>query len=132
MRKTAFAIAVAVALGFAATSVRAADSDAYGLDDYTLDTAKDLYDICTVPPSHPDYEVAKAFCVGYFEGGIHLHDALAAADDFPRIACAPDSATRKEVVEGFIEFAKANPQYYAEPAMDVVFRAVVNKWPCDK
>lgn len=126
------AIAVAVAFGFAATSVRAADPDMYGLDDYALDSAKDLYDICTVPPSHPDSQVAKAFCVGYFEGGLHLHDVLAAADDFPPIACPPDTATRKEVVAVFVEFANANPKYHAEPAMDAVFRAVVNKWPCEK
>jgi len=132
MRKTAFAIAVAVAWGFATTSVQAASSDAYGLDDYQLDSAKDLYDVCTVPPSNPDHAVAKAFCVGYFEGGIHLHDALAAADDFPKIACAPDTTTRKELVEVFVEFAKANPQYHNEPAMDAVFRAVVSKWPCGK
>lgn len=132
MRKSAFAIAVAVALGFATTGVHAADSAAYGLDDYELDTAKDLYDVCTVPPSHPDHAVARAFCVGYFEGGIHLHDALAAADDFPEIACAPDTTTRAEVVEVFVEYARANPQYNGERAMDTVFRAVVNKWPCDK
>ncbi len=132
MRKTALAVAVAVVLGFATTSVQAADSDTYGLDDYKLDSAKDLYDVCTVPPSHKDHAVAKAFCVGYFEGGIHLHDVLAEADDFPNIACAPDTTTRAEVVEVFVEYAKANPQYYAERPMDAVFRALVNKWPCSK
>ena len=131
MRNTAFAMAVAVALGFGATSTQAAGSDGYGLDDYELGTAKDLYDVCTVPPGHADHAVAKAFCVGYFEGGIHLHDALAAAQDFPRIACAPDNASRKELVEVFVAYAKANPQYFSEAPMDVVFRAIVNKWPCD-
>lgn len=131
MRKTAFAIAVAVGLGFAAAGVQAAESDAYGLDDYQLDTAKDLYDVCTVPPGHPDHAVAKAFCVGYFEGGLHLHDALAADDDFPKIACPPDTTTRKELVNVFVEYARANPRYHAEPAMDLVFRSIVNEWPCD-
>lgn len=131
MRKTAFAIAVAVGLGFATTDVQAADSDAYGLDDYQLDTAKDLYDVCTVSPSHADHAVAKAFCVGYFEGGLHLHDALAAGEDFANIACVPDTTKRKELVDVFVKYAEANPQYHAEPAMDVVFRAIVNKWPCD-
>lgn len=124
------AIAVALALGFAATNAPAANIDAYGLDDYQLDSAKDLYDVCTVPPSHPDHAVAKAFCVGYFEGGMHLHDVLAEADDFPEIACPPDTTTRAEIVEVFIEYARSNPQYHAERPMDSVFRALVNKWPC--
>jgi len=130
MRKTVLAIAVAVGLGLMAADARAADSEMYGLDDYELDSAKDLYDICTVPASNADHAVAKAFCVGYFEGGIHLHDVLAAADDFPAIACAPDTTTRKEVVDVFVAYAKANPQYHDERAMDTVFRAIVNKWPC--
>ncbi len=132
MRKTAFAIAVAVTLGFATTGVQAADPDGYGLDDYELKTAKDLYDVCTVPRSHEDHNVAKAFCVGYFEGGIHFHDALDKANDFPSISCAPDTTPRQEVVETFVVFARANPQYHSEAPMDVVFRAIVNKWPCGK
>lgn len=130
MRKLASAIAVAAGLGFATTGAQAADSAKYGLDDYTLNSAKDLYDLCTLPASHPDHAVAQAFCVGFFEGGIRLHDTLAKADDFPEIACAPDTATRKEVVDVFVAFAKANPQYHSEAPMDAVFRAVVNKWPC--
>lgn len=130
MKKAAGAIAFAVVLGFSAEGVHAASSDGYGLDDYQLDSAKDLYDVCTVPPSHSDHAVAKAFCVGYFEGGIHLHDALAADEDFPMIACPPDSTTRKEMVEVFVKYIKANPQYHAELPMDAVFRAVVNRWPC--
>lgn len=129
MKKTA--VAVAVVLGFAATGAQATSIDVYELDDYKLTSAKDLYDVCTVPPSHEDHAVAKAFCVGFFEGGIHLHDALAAANDFPAIACAPDTTPRSELVDVFVAYAKANPQYQGEPPMDTVFRAIVNKWPCD-
>jgi hypothetical protein len=132
MRKAALALSLAVAVGFAATGAKSTGPDIYDLDDYQLDSAKDLFDVCTVPPNHPDHALAKAFCVGYFEGGIHLHDALAKADDFPRIACAPDTTTRKELVDVFVAYAKANPQYHSEAPMDAVFRAVVNKWPCDK
>lgn len=127
-----FAIVFSVVLGFLTIGSQAANPDKYGLDDYELDTAKDLYDVCTVPSSNADHNVAKAFCVGFFEGGIHLHDTLEVADDFAAIFCAPDDTSRKEVVDVFVAFAQANPQYHSEAPMDAVFRALVNKWPCDK
>jgi hypothetical protein len=105
-------------------------TDGYTLDDYQLDSSGDLLDICTVDKSNVQYWEARAFCLGYFTGGIHLHDALAASNDFPRIACAPEGTTRNEVVAAFVAYARAHPEYLNEQPMDTVFRAVNNKWPC--
>lgn len=113
-----------------APSIAWAQTDGYSLDDYQLRKSGDLLDICSLPPSDPQYPEARGFCLGYFAGGIQLHDALAASPDFPRIACASGNATRDDVVAVFVDYARAHPQYLDEPAMDTVFRAVVDKWPC--
>lgn len=131
MRKIAFAIAVAMILGTAASFAKAEESVTYGLDDYELDSARDLLDVCTVSPLHDDHDVAKAFCVGFFAGGLHFHDAVSGTPNFPRIACAPKTTTREEVVDTFVTYVRGHTQYLTEPPMQTVFRAVVNKWPCD-
>lgn len=107
-----------------------AQSDGYTLEDYQLTKSQDLLDICTLEESHPNYWEARGFCLGYFTGGIHLHDALAASADFPRIACAPANTTRNEVVAVFVAYAQAHPEHLEEKPMDTVFRAVNDAWPC--
>ncbi|MEA2079684.1 MAG: hypothetical protein U9P00_07480, partial [Pseudomonadota bacterium] len=42
-------------------------SDGYTLEDFSLGTAGDLENLCTLEQSHPDHVAAKAFCYGFFE-----------------------------------------------------------------
>lgn len=132
MKKIALAMAVAMVLGTVASFAEAKESITYGHDDYELDTARDLLDVCTVAPAHEDHDVARAFCFGFFAGGLHFHDAVGGTPDFPRIACAPETTTRSEVVDTFVTYVRGHTQYLTEPPMQTVFRAVVNKWPCGK
>ena len=122
---------VMLALGVVLAPLAAwAQTDGYTLDDYDLRTAGDLLDICTLDSSNSQYWEARGFCLGYFTGGIHYHDALAASPDFPAIACAPDGTTRDDVVAVFISYAEAHPEHLDDPPMDTVFRAVNDQWPC--
>jgi hypothetical protein len=122
---------VVLALGLAlAPWTSWAQTDGYTLDDYQLRTSGDLLDICSLDTSDNQYWEARAFCLGYFTGGIQLHDVLAASPDFPRIACASPGVTRNDVVAVFVSYAKAHPEYLKEQPMDTVFRAVNDKWPC--
>ncbi|MGH6922029.1 MAG: Rap1a/Tai family immunity protein [Geminicoccaceae bacterium] len=127
MRTSSVVLALGVAL---APWTGWAQTDGYALDDYQLRTSGDLLDICSLDASHVNYWEARGFCLGYFTGGIDLHDALAAADDFPRIACAGEGVTRNDVVEAFVTYAQAHPEHLDERAMDTVFRAVIDQWPC--
>jgi Rap1a immunity proteins len=127
MRKTSVALALGLAL---APWTSWAQTDGYTLEDYQLGTSGDLLDLCTVDASHPQYWEARAFCLGYFTGGIHLHDTLAASPNFQRIACAPADTTRNQVVAAFVAYAQAHPEYLEEKPMDTVFRAVNDEWPC--
>src|SRR5919106_1479663 len=103
MRRSSVALALGLALAPWAAS---AQTDGYTLDDYQLRTSGDLLDICALDSSHPQYWEARGFCLGYFAGGIDLHDALAVAQDFPQIACPAEGVTRNDVVEAFVTYAQ--------------------------
>jgi hypothetical protein len=121
-----------LALGVALAPLAAwAQTDGYTLDDYQLRTSGDLLDICALDTSHVNYWEARGFCLGYFTGGIDLHDALAVSEDFPRIACPAEGVTRDDVVEAFVTYAQAHPEHLDERPMDTVFRAVTDRWPCE-
>jgi Rap1a immunity proteins len=127
MRTSSVVLALAVAL---APLTSWAQTDGYTLVDYQLRTSGDLLDICALDSSHVNYWEARGFCLGYFAGGIDLHDALAVTQDVPRIACPAGGVTRDDVVEAFVAYAQANPEHLDERPMDTVFRAVADRWPC--
>jgi hypothetical protein len=108
----------------------AADSQGFGLDDFELDTAQDLLDICTLDQSNDSYWAAQAFCFGYFKGGADFQRALTTGPEFQRIACAKPGTTIRDAVAVFIDYARAHPEELTKAAMDVVFHAVAERWPC--
>ena len=121
--------ALSIALA-GATPVAAAGSEGFALDDFQVETAQDLADICTLDQSHSSYWEAKAFCYGYFQGGADFHHAMASVPQFQPIACPTDEATVRSAVDAFVAYARAHPEYLSERPMDVVFRAVGDRWPC--
>ena len=126
-------IAVLTAGWFVSGQLRAETvlSDGYTLEDFNLRTAADLVDVCTLRQGHPDHEIARGFCYGFFEGGTHYHDTISASPDYQKIVCAPPETTRTDAVEVFVAYIQANPQYASEAPIDAIFRALVAKWPCE-
>lgn len=113
-----------------ASSEPAEGQPGFSLSDFKLVTAQDLYDVCTVEASDPNVAVAEAFCYGYFTGGKHYHDEVAAVAPMGPIACPPAPATRQELVVVFVDYLKRNPQLAAGRPMDVIFEAIGAQWPC--
>jgi Rap1a immunity proteins len=103
---------------------------AFTPEEFRLDRAQELLDICTVSTSHPDYMEAYGFCVGYFTGAMHYHRALAKGPEQKAIVCPDHTVTRAEAISVFVAWARANPQYLTEEPMEAVMRAAVAKWPC--
>ena len=128
MIKRFFALVAAVAL----SSGGAMAQNGYSLEDFELRTGQDLLDMCTLGPSHPDYPVAHAYCVGFIEGAGQLHDALAAGPNFDRLVCGTENVTLEDVVTVYANYAVANPQHMKESAIDSLVRAAAAKWPCPK
>ena len=99
-------------------------------DEFRLDRAQELVDICTVSTSHPDYLEAYGFCVGYFTGAMHYHRALAKGPDRKAIVCPEHTVTRADAIAVFVAWARENPQYMNDEPLEAVMRAAVARWPC--
>jgi hypothetical protein len=115
---------------FLASGASAPAQEGYSLDDFTVDTAQDLLDVCTLEEGHPHYWEAQAFCYGYFHGGAGFHRALSSGPNYRPIACPSDEVTIRDAVDAFVVYARAHPEYLSERPMDVAFRAVSEEWPC--
>jgi len=126
--------AVLTAGGLVSGQLRAEtkSSDGYTLEDFRLHTAADLVDVCSLGQGHPDYETARGFCYGFFEGGAHYHDTISASSTYQQIVCNPPETTRTEAVEVFISYVQANPRYASESPINTIFRALGDKWPCEE
>jgi hypothetical protein len=122
MKNMVFGMILATALGTAQA--------AFAPDDFKLDKAQELLDICTVSTSHPDYLEAYGFCVGYFTGAMHYHRALSKGPERKAIVCPEHTVTRAEAIAVYVAWAKANPQYMNDEPMEALMRAAVEKWPC--
>ena len=106
------------------------DEHGFGLDDFKLVTGQDLLDICTVAEDADSYWEAQAFCFGYFRGGADFHRALATGPRYEPIICPGTGTTIRDAVAAFVDYGRAHPEQLTEPPMDVVFRAVTERWPC--
>ena len=123
---------VALALGVVLAPLTAWGPDGwYSLDDYQLRTSSDLLDICTLDPSHSHYWEGRSFLHRLLRQRDRPADALAVSKDFPRLACPGGKVTRNEVVETFVTYGKAHLEHLDERPMDTVFRAVIDRWPCE-
>ena len=117
----------------AAANLHAASAagDGYSIEDLRLHTAGELVDICAIQTGHEHYDVARAFCYGFFEGATRYHDAIARTPSHVEIVCEPPGLTRSQAVDVFVMYMRSNPQYGQEAPVDAIFRALVDKWPCE-
>ena len=114
-----------------ASLANAAAHENFTLDDFEVSDTESLLDVCTLDEAHETYWEAAAFCLGFFQGGVQYHRALANGPNFDPIACPTDDVTLKQLVSVFTDYARANPIYLDQPPMDTVFRAVADQWPCE-
>lgn len=124
--------AAAVLLVFGTGGALAQPYSSPGFDhaDFQLNSAQDLFDLCTAPAGNPSHRIARAFCYGYFAGGQHFHNAVAPVPGSAPLACPPAATSREEAVAVFVEFIRLNPQKGGEQPIDAVFEALALRWPC--
>ena len=127
MRTTALAVAAMLALW--PLQAGAQDAGTADLGDFAMDTAQDLLDLCSADPGNSLHAEALQFCYGFFEGMVHYHDRLVGPEIKP-IVCPTGTVTRQDVVDMYIAFAQANPQFMDEDPADNVVRAAIAEWPC--
>ncbi len=102
-------------------------------EDFLVKNAGDLVTLCTAPDDDPLRLAAIGFCHGYVVGAWQYHEAMAAGKKGKgrAIVCPPDPRPKRtEAIDGFIAWMKANPQYNGEPAVEAMFKYLVETWPC--
>jgi hypothetical protein len=120
-------IAVLTATAVLATSVVHAAPPDY----YKAHTAAELVAVCSASTSQADYATAIAFCHGVLAGAYGFY--VSATPLAERNVCAPEPApTRSQVATGFVAWAKKNPQYLKDGAIDTLFRYAVETYPCKR
>jgi hypothetical protein len=94
-------------------------------------TGAELVRYCGVTDADPENHTAIAFCYGYIDAALDYHHAIT-ADGKNRITCPPATVSRQEVAAAVVEWAEINTDKIGdEPPVDVVMRAVSEKWPCE-
>lgn len=106
---------------------------AHSADNFQLRNAQDLADLCAVPDGDPMVEAARGFCYGFLSGAGEYHRAIHLGPRDKPLICPPEpKPTRAEAAQGFVDWARANPQYMKETAIDALFRFAMAKYPCPK
>jgi hypothetical protein len=100
-------------------------------DNFRVNSTGDLVALCSSDPAAPNYTAAIHFCHGFASGAYQYHQMVMAAVPEVRFACAPEPApSRSEVLAGFVEWARRNPQYTADKPVDSLFRYLAERYPC--
>jgi hypothetical protein len=100
---------------------------------FHLRTGADLVALCSAPPEDRLHAAAVHMCHGYGAGAYQAVMALTSHEKMKPIVCPPNPRpSRNAAVRRFLEWAKANPQYQSEPAIEFLGRFLVTEYPCPK
>jgi Rap1a immunity proteins len=126
MHRMLFVLVVAVSLWAFA-------SEAVTRDNFLVRHTRDYVEICSVSDNDPQRDAAIGFCHGYGVGAVHYYLAAHSGPQARKFVCLPDPPpSRSEVVQMFLAWARENPQYMNEPAVETIFHWLAAKWPCRK
>jgi len=118
---------------FVAALIAPGIAGAATVEDFKVDTAQDIVDLCSTPVDHPNFIAAIHFCHGYLTGAYDYHAAANLGPEGQPMVCLPDPPpTRNQTIQMFVEWAKGHPEYMQEEAVEVEFRFLIETWPCNK
>ena len=108
-------------------------SEAVTRDNFLLRNTQDLVELCTAKDGDPLRDAAVGFCHGYGLGAFHYYLAQHAGPESRPFVCLPNPApSRTEGLQMFLAWARENPQYMSEPAVESLFKFMKTTWPCKK
>ena len=109
----------------------AAPASAISAEEFRLRSGADLVALCAAPDSDPLYTAAIHMCHGFGAGTFQTIMALTRHEKMEPLLCPPEpSPSRNETVARFLEWARGNPQYLADPAVETVGRFFITTFPC--
>ena len=102
-------------------------------EDFKIVNARDVVDVCTVPESDPYYTAAENFCHGFAVGTWGVYQALMARPGAKPFVCLPNpQPSRAVLLDQFVAWMNAHPQYDNEHPSNAIFKFLAEKWPCKK
>jgi hypothetical protein len=115
---------LAVALAAGVSGLSAAPALAQEAD-RTVRNAADLARFCGMPD--------KAFCFGYLNGAGQFYEALVTSEevDIDPFVCPDEQIREEEGLATFLDWLERNPDARDSPAIDALFRAWVDAFPCE-
>jgi Ssp1 endopeptidase immunity protein Rap1a len=109
----------------------AAPASAITGDEFLLRSGADIVALCAAPATDPLYTAAVHMCHGFGAGTFQTIMALTRHEKVEPILCPPSpTPSRNETVARFLEWAKSNPQYLTEPAVEMLGRFFIMTFPC--
>jgi len=97
-------------------------------DDFLLRSGADLVALCATPAADPLYTAAVHMCHGF---GAGTYQTIMAMTRVAPVICAPTPPpSRNETVGRFLDWARRNPQYLSDPAVETVGRFFLTEFPC--
>jgi hypothetical protein len=102
-------------------------------EEFRLRSGADFVALCATPSTDPLYTAAIHMCHGFGAGTFQTIVALTRHDKLEPLLCPPEpSPSRNETVARFLEWARRNPQYLTDPAVELVGRFFLTEFPCRK
>jgi opacity protein-like surface antigen len=137
MRTTRLATAALAALllswasGPAAAQAPAAQAP-LAEEDFRSGTTGDLADLCGASANDPMRAAAIGWCHGFILATAQYHSTIAArrTAGHPLYCIPTDSPTFDQVRASFVAWARANPQFEKERAVDGLLRFAAVTYPC--
>lgn len=115
---------IIAALLLAAATAWAADSNTFQMRD-----TEDLVRVCSTPADDVHHLNAVGFCHGVLVGAYRYYDSISKPAN--RFICPPNPIpTRARVMDDFVRWARANPGYMKDSAVDTLFRYLAQIYPC--
>jgi hypothetical protein len=120
-------------LALAFTFMLASFAGAATPEDFKVQNARALLDLCTTAPDNPLYKEAIHFCHGFLVGAYAYHVAETSGPEGKPLVCLPDPApSRSEAIAMFVDWLKAHPEFMNDKPVEVEFRFLIEKWPCKR
>ena len=91
-------------------------------------TTSQLVDLCATPPGDPAYAQAVQFCHGFAAGALSYHRAASRPGSNPNYCGLP--ASRREAVDRFVAWTRANPRVADDNPANALFRFLDANYAC--
>lgn len=125
-------VAAAVAAGLAAAGGPAAAQGGVAPESFELRTVSDLAAVCGARAGEANAEAAIYLCHGFLTGVGQYHTATRRpSSPYPPLFCPPDPPPSiNQAAAGFTAWARGNPQFGLDPAVDGLVRWAQQTYRC--